>query len=54
MLCGNVTLPLIHRPEHVQNQGRVQSSFCLNNTEKRGVGIYDIFLPIGDGDVGRL
>ena len=53
MLCGNVTVSLVHSLEHVENQGRVQS-FCLNNTEKRGVDIYDICLPIGEGDVARL
>jgi len=53
MLCGSVTVSMIHGLEHVENLGQVQS-FRLNNTEKRGVGIYDVCLPIGDGDVARL
>ena len=53
MLCGNVTVSLIHGLEYVENQGRVQS-FCLKNTEKRAVDIYDICLPIVEGDVARL
>lgn len=53
MLCGNVTVSLIHRLEHDKNQGRVEH-FCLKDTVKRGVATYDIRLYIGDGNFARL